>query len=138
MLSGRSFMKMRNRTGPRTDPKLKCLEKSSLSYWSKSAPVPERKSNGMSLNLQAYSTRYSNSILRMASYFEPYIMHFIEIDYMSCIPWLVYVMYSMAKTCLYMYRTKYTETIKLCPLDVYVCQFQINERISFKFSHYQL
>ena len=27
----------------------------------------------------------------------------------------------------------YTETIKLCPLDVYVCQFQIYERISFKF-----
>ena len=23
---------------------------------------------------------------------------------MSCIPWLLYVMYSMAKTCLYMYR----------------------------------
>ena len=32
----------------------------------------------------------------------------------------------------------YTETIKLCPLDVYVGQFQIYERISFKFSHYQL
>ena len=31
-----------------------------------------------------------------------------------------------------------TETIKLCPLDVYVCQFQMHERISFKFSHYQL
>ena len=31
----------------------------------------------------------------------------------------------------------YTETIKLCPLDVYVCQFQMYERISFKFSHYQ-
>ena len=38
----------------------------------------------MSLNLQAYSTRYSNNILRMASYFEPYVMHFIEINYMSC------------------------------------------------------
>ena len=34
--------------------------------------------------------------------------------------------------------TKYTETIKLCPLDVCVCQFQMYERISFKFSHYQL
>ena len=33
---------------------------------------------------------------------------------------------------------KYTETIKLCPLDVYVCQFQMYERISFKLSHYQL
>ena len=33
---------------------------------------------------------------------------------------------------------KYTETIKLCPLDVYVGQFQMYERISFKFSHYQL
>ena len=33
---------------------------------------------------------------------------------------------------------KYTETIKLCPLDVYVCQIQMYERISFKFSHYQL
>ena len=32
---------------------------------------------------------------------------------------------------------KYTETIKLCPLDVYVCQFQMYERISFKFSHYK-
>ena len=32
----------------------------------------------------------------------------------------------------------YTETIKLCPLYVYVCQFQMYERISFKFSHYQL
>ena len=32
----------------------------------------------------------------------------------------------------------YTETIKLCPLDVSVCQFQTYERISFKFSHYQL
>ena len=32
----------------------------------------------------------------------------------------------------------YTETIKLCPLFVYVCQFQMYERISFKFSHYQL
>ena len=31
-------------------------------------------------------------------------------------------------------RMKYTETIKLCPLDVYVCQFQMYERISFKFS----
>ena len=25
-------------------------------------------------------------------------MHFIEINYMSCIPWRLYVMYSMAKT----------------------------------------
>ena len=32
----------------------------------------------------------------------------------------------------------YTETIKLCPLDVYVCQFQMYERISFKFSPYKL
>ena len=32
----------------------------------------------------------------------------------------------------------YTETIKLCPLVVYVCQFQMYERNSFKFSHYQL
>ena len=32
----------------------------------------------------------------------------------------------------------YTETIKLCPFDVYVCQFQMYVRISFKFSHYQL
>ena len=31
----------------------------------------------------------------------------------------------------------YTETIKLCPLDVYVCQFQMFERISFKFSPYK-
>ena len=27
----------------------------------------------------------------------------------------------------------YTETIKLCPLDVYVCQFLMYERISFNF-----
>ena len=33
---------------------------------------------------------------------------------------------------------KYTETKKLCPLDVYVCQFQMYERMSLKFSHYQL
>ena len=29
-------------------------------------------------------------------------------------------------------------TIKLCPLDVYVCQFLIYERISFNFLHYKL
>ena len=34
--------------------------------------------------------------------------------------------------------TIYTETIKLCPFDVYVCQFQMDERISFKFSPYKL
>ena len=33
---------------------------------------------------------------------------------------------------------KYTETIKLCPLDVYVCQFLMYERISFNFLHYKL
>ena len=33
-------------------------------------------------------------------------MHFIEINYMSCMSWLLYVVYSMAKTCLYMYKTK--------------------------------
>ena len=32
----------------------------------------------------------------------------------------------------------YTQTIKLCPLDVDVCLFQMYERISFKLSHYQL
>ena len=32
----------------------------------------------------------------------------------------------------------YTQTKKLCPLDVYVCQFQMYERISFKFSPYKL
>ena len=32
----------------------------------------------------------------------------------------------------------YTETIKLCPLDAYVCQFLIYERISFNFLHYKL
>ena len=32
----------------------------------------------------------------------------------------------------------YTETIKLCPRDVDVCQFQMYERISFQLSHYQL
>ena len=31
-------------------------------------------------------------------------MHSIEINYMSCIPCLLYVMYFMAKTCLYMYE----------------------------------
>ena len=29
----------------------------------------------------------------------------------------------------------YTETKKLCPLDVYVCQFLMYERISFIFLH---
>ena len=32
----------------------------------------------------------------------------------------------------------YTQTKKLCPLDVYVCQFQMYERISYKFSPYKL
>ena len=32
---------------------------------------------------------------------------FIEINYMPCIPRLLYGMYSMEKTCLYMYKTKY-------------------------------
>ena len=32
----------------------------------------------------------------------------------------------------------YTETIKLCPLDVNVCQFLMYERISFIFLHYKL
>ena len=32
----------------------------------------------------------------------------------------------------------YTETIKLCPLDVYVCQFYMYERISFNFLHFKL
>ena len=31
------------------------------------------------------------------------------------------------------YTFIYTETIKLCPLDVYVCQFLTYERISFIF-----
>ena len=35
-------------------------------------------------------------------------------------------------------KQSYPETIKLCPLDIYVCQFQTYEHISFKFSHYQL
>ena len=33
---------------------------------------------------------------------------------------------------------RYTETIKLCPLDVYVCQFLMYERISFNFFNYKL
>ena len=37
----------------------------------------------------------------------------------------------------FMLRGIYTETIKLCPLGVYVCQFQMDERISFKFSPYK-
>ena len=74
----------------------------------------------MSLNLKAYSIRYSNNILRMASYFEPYIMHFIEINNMSCIPWLLYIMYSMAKTCLYLYKTKYQVNIKSCALIYFI------------------
>ena len=32
----------------------------------------------------------------------------------------------------------YTQTIKLCPLDVYVCHFQMYERKSFKFSPYKV
>ena len=35
-------------------------------------------------------------------------------------------------------QNTYTETIKLCPLDVYACQFQMYEPISFKFSPYKL
>ena len=35
-------------------------------------------------------------------------------------------------------KFKYTETIKLCPLDVYVCQFLMYERISLIFLHYKL
>ena len=38
----------------------------------------------------------------------------------------------------YTLKNIYTETIKLCPLDVYVFQFQMYERISFKFSHYKI
>ena len=34
--------------------------------------------------------------------------------------------------------TIYTETIKLCPLGVYVCQFLMYERISLNFLHYKL
>ena len=38
------------------------------------------------------------------------------------------------------YHWTYTETIKLCPLDVYmyVCQFLMYERISNNFLHYKL
>ena len=36
------------------------------------------------------------------------------------------------------YLLNYTETIKLCPLDVYVCQFLMYERISLIFLHYKL
>ena len=35
-------------------------------------------------------------------------------------------------------RNIFTQTIKLYPLDVYVCQVQMYERISFKFSPYKL
>ena len=35
-------------------------------------------------------------------------------------------------------KLTYTETIKLCPLDVYVCQFLMYEHISFNFLHYKL
>ena len=35
------------------------------------------------------------------------------------------------------YMLYYTQTKKLCPLDVYVCQFQMYECISFKFSPYK-
>ena len=46
----------------------------------------------------SYSTRYSNNILRMTSYFELYIMYFIKI--------IIYVMF-LAKLCRYMYDAKY-------------------------------
>ena len=36
------------------------------------------------------------------------------------------------------YKVLYTQTIKLCWLDVYVCQFHMYERNSFKFSPYKL
>ena len=32
----------------------------------------------------------------------------------------------------------YSQTKKLCPLDIYVCQFHMYERISFKFSPYKV
>ena len=35
-------------------------------------------------------------------------------------------------------KSIYTQTKKLWPLDVYVCQFHMYERISFKFSPYKL
>ena len=35
-------------------------------------------------------------------------------------------------------KLTYTQTIKLCPLDVYVCKFQMYERISFNFFPYKL
>ena len=37
-----------------------------------------------------------------------------------------------------MKMVNHTETIKLCPLDVYVCQFLMYERLSFNVLHYKL
>ena len=45
--------------------------------------------------------------------------------------WLAPLLFSL-------WKVKYTETIKFCPLDVYVCQFLMYKRISFMFLHYKL
>ena len=52
--------------------------------------------------------------------------------------WRIGIEWKMHLICVRNANVFYTETIKLCPLDVYVCQFQMYERITFKFSHYQL
>ena len=54
-------------------------------------------------------------------------------------PWQIkhYPDENIELTLMHVLKNKYTETIKLCPLDVYVCQFQMYERISFNF-HYTI
>ena len=54
--------------------------------------------------------------------------------YRTCLPFGIIPLYfSFSVT-----YSIYTETIKLCPLDVYVCQFLMYERISNNFLHYKL
>ena len=75
---------------------LKCLKNLVEAGGIKSAPFPKKKTEWFVSNLKQiksreHSSKHSlpgtNNILRMASYFEPYIMHFIE---------KLYSMHSMA------------------------------------------
>ena len=69
----------------------------------KSVTVPKKKTEWYVSKPQSLLYQVQQQHFKDGLYFEPYIMHFIEIKYMSCIPWLLYVMYSMAKTFLYIY-----------------------------------
>ena len=51
---------------------------------------------------------------------------------------MTYNFHSSFKHMYWSFKSLYTETIKLCPLDVYVCQFLMYEPISLNFLHYKL